>query len=343
MRGKAIFHDVGHDTGHFVITGHDGRDSRGSFVHLAKCNLCGKAIRALAYNLSHQKSCGCTRRTNAELGKRHLALDETVFEDAEHVEEAAYWTGFLMADGCVHHAEGGKAYITLSLQARDRKHVEKFREFLKSGHKLGRIIVNGRSYYRVGLRSDKIAADLAKYGVVPRKSLTAKALLLENNKHFWRGALDGDGTVILPTKSRHRPILSLVGSRNLVSQFADYVSRFLGVTIPIYPRLSIWRVDVRGHKACALAEHFYADCSIALDRKFAMLPLFMAWHSRIIKPGRRVWTPEKLAVLSEIYPSRGSVVAAKMLGVTGMAVLHKASHLNLKYIGPRYWQAIKGF
>ena len=55
--------------------------------------------------------------------------------------------------------------------------------------------VNGKVIIQYSLRfsSKKIADILAMFGVIPKKSLVAKVIGLEGNRHFWCGVLDRDG------------------------------------------------------------------------------------------------------------------------------------------------------
>jgi transposase-like protein len=64
-------------------------------------------------------------------GRRTHTLDESVFDTI--TEESAYWIGFLMADGCI---GSKKPVVSLCLADEDRHHVERFRSFLKSSHKI---------------------------------------------------------------------------------------------------------------------------------------------------------------------------------------------------------------
>jgi len=59
---------------------------------------------------------------------RRYPLNEGAFDTL--TPEAAYWLGFLLADGSVSDA----GLLTLRLAAVDREHVERFRAFVGAGH-----------------------------------------------------------------------------------------------------------------------------------------------------------------------------------------------------------------
>lgn len=197
-------------------------------------------------------------RTMSEC-QRRLSYDNTAFADA--TEDAAYWAGFLMADGSVVGNE-----IALVLSSKDRSHVENFRDFLRSDHAL---IDTGHATVRFSIRCEKLVSDLARFGVVARKTHTAKAILVDRSPHFWRGVVDGDGSIGISRRGNsHLPRLELVGSKNLMLQFADFVRQTSpGCTATVKPHKSIYRVGLLGLHAGNVINKLYSCKGIALTRK----------------------------------------------------------------------------
>lgn len=184
-------------------------------------------------------------------------------------DEAAYWVGFLMADGCVNY----KDEIEVFLHERDVAHLEKLRKFLCSRTNLyvARRVLG--TYVKFYQRSKQITTDLAQYGVVPRKTRIAEAVGVEHNRHFWRGVIDGDGWLGEQVQNgRRSPALTLVsGSRRLAEQFADFVRtitlHWSGDVCATGKSGKNWRVTVSCASAREVIRVLYNDCTVALSRK----------------------------------------------------------------------------
>ena len=215
---------------------------------------------------------GAPRRT-----RRHA-----VREDAFDVPtpEAAYWTGFLLADGCV--SDGGT--VSLALAARDVEHVERFRAFLGAGSAVrlrGTTTPHPQAVLQV--RSRPLAAALALRGVTPRKTWTAVAVgELADDPHFWRGVVDGDGSVGTWGRKRPQPGVFLCGvSLRLLEQFVGFAGHAIGGRTPtIYHyrngRGGIHRAQVSGGPAVALVRMLYGAGGVALPRKQARADAILA-------------------------------------------------------------------
>lgn len=200
---------------------------------------------------------------------RKCSLNESAFETI--TEESAYWIGFLTADGCItqnKHRPNSQPMLKVNLGLSDLTQLQKLKSFL--GYS-GAITICAK-YCCLSVSSRRIVRDLEGYGVVLHKSRRTMAHgLLERNRHFWRGVVDGDGGIYIKAANNY-PSLYLAGSEQLLRQFASYVL-LAGLTknLPTI-RLcrSIMQLAVAGKQAVNIIEHLYYDIHISLDRKQAL-------------------------------------------------------------------------
>jgi hypothetical protein len=209
-----------------------------------------------------------------EKRKRHVC-DESAFDVIG--EASAYWAGLLMADGDVRFRSPTAAYVRVRLTANDREHVEQFRQFLGTSvpatfeRKKPHDGYQSRATCGVVVCSLRLATALGRLGVVQNKTMAACASeMVTGNRHFWRGVVDGDGSMgAYPTgHSNLYPALSLVGARPLVGQFLEFAKTVSpGCAATVRPHRSIWGVSLVGSHGYRLIAHLYGDCSVALKRK----------------------------------------------------------------------------
>lgn len=197
-------------------------------------------------------------------------LDETVFESIN--DSSAYWIGFLLADGAVVNTT-----VALVLQDQDYYHLEKFRQFVGGSQSLVR--VESSNSWRYAFQSQKIVDDLGKWGVTPRKSHTATVHPnLKDNYHFWRGLIDGDGSLGL-YKHRSKAIarLDLCGSCNVIRSFCDFALSHFNLRLNPKTHKSIHRVQAGGRTASTLVNAIYGDAALSLDRKALSAYNILQW------------------------------------------------------------------
>lgn len=214
-------------------------------------------------------------------------------EDAFSVltPESSYWIGFLLADGCVRKSALTAApTITLGLQLRDLSHLEAFKQFLNSRCAIT-IRKRGQwSFASLNVYSDRLANDLSSYGVVPAKSLIAEAKNgVEKSRDFWRGVIDGDGTLgIYNRPSMPLPVASIglvSASRKLTEQFVEFLrGSGLGGTCRVaekrctheackigdqtfVAKRSMFSVQIGAGTAIDVISYLYSDAVVALSRK----------------------------------------------------------------------------
>lgn len=153
------------------------------------------------------------------------SLNESAFEEIN--PESSYWIGMLNADGNVHHRKKSDS-DNISLGLKDKEHVEKFKKFMNSGHKIWEEKKlnkrTGKYTYSAKLTftSKKIAQDLANWSIEPRKSCKEKVHpVLKYNRDFWRGMFDGDGCFSF--KKTGQLFCYLLGSNNVIEKFIDFL------------------------------------------------------------------------------------------------------------------------
>jgi hypothetical protein len=206
---------------------------------------------------------------------RTCTLNERAFENI--TDQSAYWVGMLIADGNI-SIKKGMPIVALHLQEVDKDHIDKkFRDFVGSSHKLGRYVnkKTGRVYYSIQFSSERMANDLAKYGVVPRKWFTVRIKGgIENSRDLWRGVIDGDGNMgiyhrkTLADITRTVPYIGLTGNLHICLQFKGFLENVIGLSMPqIVPYKNSYLFSVSDHRAVRVIRLLYKDCTVALDRK----------------------------------------------------------------------------
>jgi hypothetical protein len=185
--------------------------------------------------------------------------------------DAAYWIGFLFADGSVIQQQKGAPQVQLRLSEVDRGHLEKFRQFLDSAHAITTSPPGNFGGYqsrpsaRYAVTSRRLAGRLLEMGrydgsIAPE--LTA-------SRHFWRGVVDGDGSIFIP-KTGYSSI-SLVGSQRLLEAFLRFLTeRHLSGRMTIRPHKSIHGLGTAGYLAELIIDELYRNATTALDRKAAV-------------------------------------------------------------------------
>ena len=150
--------------------------------------------------------------------------------------------------------------------------------------KIKRYIKHGLAY-KYQLDNTLICRDLIKLGVTPRKTFTFKPhKVLENSKDFWRGIIDGDGSLTTLDKTRSTNFQFASGSKD---EFKSYI-KFLKKKNIKRPLVQIRKskyskpfyvVSITGVRARKIAKLLYEKSSktARLDRKYK---IYLQWKKR---------------------------------------------------------------
>ena len=170
--------------------------------------------------------------TKAKLNNPNMR--EYFFQDINE-EAKAYLLGLLISDGNVFKDDTGRqASISITLDLKDEYMLEKFKEVLQANTSIGH---DNRGCGQIAVRSNIMATDLAKYGVVPRKSYSTylPKIPYEMMPHLIRGIFDGDGSIIAkpsPNKDGHNRFLhsiSFCGTHKLMEDISNYIFKHLNL------------------------------------------------------------------------------------------------------------------
>lgn len=200
-------------------------------------------------------------------------FNHNAFTDMQD-EESAYFYGLLLADGCITRGKGNGIALRLGLKREDEYMIQKFASYLKSNCKIFREnYVDKRTNKIYEASSIKVAEKnlinrLISLGFDFRKSTKEKLPPKEicNSRHFWRGMIDGDGSV----SSVDRRTINLCGSLEVIEGFADFVKNVVGVNKEsrIHNKSGLCNITYCGEYAIAIADFLYSDSKIHLKRKY---------------------------------------------------------------------------
>lgn len=214
--------------------------------------------------------------TKAKLNSPNMK--EHFFQEI-NCEENAYFLGLLISDGNVFKDNTGRqASISITLDLKDEYMLEKFKEILQANTSVGH---DGRGCGQIAVRSDIMAEDLAKYGVVPRKSYNTY-LPQVSNQYMWhliRGIFDGDGSILAklnPNNDGHNRFLhsiSFCGTHQLMDDISNYIFNNLNLkqkpTVYDYKDRQLSELKIQNKDDIYLfGTYMYQGATIFLDRKY---------------------------------------------------------------------------
>ncbi|HZT58107.1 MAG TPA: LAGLIDADG family homing endonuclease [Pyrinomonadaceae bacterium] len=204
----------------------------------------------------------------------YKGFDESVFAVVNSPAKA-YWLGVLITDGYVIEGSSNRT-PQIGLQMTDRDTVEGFRKFLGLKNPVLRLEPRSDKHqpmFRAICHSRRMAGDLARQGVIPRKSLHTYLPILADDlmPHLLRGLFDGDGTVSRRTDGEI--IVGFCGSERLVAEVRMWLICRLGVSDNRMHENGAIRFVQWSHRADVrrMARYLYGEADEYLKRKFDLL------------------------------------------------------------------------
>lgn len=186
----------------------------------------------------------------------------------------AYYLGWMISDGSVvkHKTRDDRERcISLEIKSDDEYILKMFATLLGGDPQecVKRNINRNHSYFRFA--SDKMADDLAQYGVVPSKAWLTYLPKLDREMmpHLIRGIFDGDGTVTLD--KRGDPHFAFYGSETLCCDIRDYLHDEIGLGANKVSKSTCYHVWWGGRRqASTFADYIYQNSdNLRLERKMA--------------------------------------------------------------------------
>jgi DNA-binding CsgD family transcriptional regulator len=189
-------------------------------------------------------------------------------------EAALYWCGFLFADGSV-KTRTSSSVLSVNLSAVDKDHLFKLQSFLKTDFFVASHNYPGQSYssnpkFRLCVVSDEVCDDLLSYG----RYDGALHPSLWGSRHFWRGLVDGDGSLGIYFDSRSkksRPMFSVCGTQCMMDNFKKRFSlsgHNSKAKVRLHSSGSIYHYGLNGRVGVECIKWLYGDATVYLDRKY---------------------------------------------------------------------------
>lgn len=256
----------------------------------------------LEYHYVNAKSVADTlrkyNRTSKAQDEEERHINSRVFDFID-TEEKAYWLGMMFTDGWISKTglnDAGKQ-IGLSLEKKDKKVMEDFRAFLgaeqyglvhrASPKKDGTMAES----YQLLITSTRLHDSLVIYGITNNKSKDAapkmQMIPKELRKHFWRGAMDGDGSLYYGHAGNL--IFNFTGTNDFTYKFLGYL--FYNDLIKSFPKTEAHREskDFRGDALLSFdiglredvyhaIRHLYEGATIYMERKYKFLEVVKEWE-----------------------------------------------------------------
>jgi hypothetical protein len=228
----------------------------------------------------HFKRMGVKCKSRSDAARKHHFRQDAFSSIRD--EAAAYWLGFLYADGSVCVRRGGtEKQLRVFLKGSDRLHLERLADWLGASA----LVKEDRRYGTVGvsLYSGRLVDDLISLGCVPRKSLEPGLDMPTEHvpstliHHFIRGYFDGDGSAHAGGGS---PVLNFCGDPSFLAAVEGIILVGAGVSGTTFAHSRSKRVVYLVYRGIGklrpVSEWLYEGATVWLPRKRERVDLYVS-------------------------------------------------------------------
>lgn len=199
-----------------------------------------------------------------EAKRRSKVKNHDYFEVIDSIDKA-YFLGWMITDGSVveHKTRHNRAKnISLEIQKKDVHILCMFAKVLGAEDDIVRFSRTRNTCY-MRFASNKMANDLEKYGVVPRKTYTAYLPLIREDlmPHMIRGIFDGNGTVTVDKGHYGYLRFAFYGTKKICGDINEYLHNTIGLNLNKVSKSTcyhVWWGGVVPPKK--FSEFIYANC-----------------------------------------------------------------------------------
>lgn len=210
---------------------------------------------------------------------RHYDLNQEYF-DVIDTQNKAYFLGFMYADGNVSKSNNA---IQIALQARDLHILESFKRELGCVDKPLYLVErskknkNHSDIYGLMIKSEHMHDSLCKLGIIPQKTHIIKYpffISKDLQKHFIRGAMDGDGCIHATNLSNEKEIRSvdICGTYDFCNGLKEVIEGNLGIHCSLIlsnKTSNIYKMTISGrNQSTKFLDWIYEDAELYLYRKY---------------------------------------------------------------------------
>ena len=206
-----------------------------------------------------------------------------------------YWVGFIAADGNITGKPDKKLRLSFGTSKKDKTHPYKLKKLIRGGSvttfdfsrydkkyksKKINIYIKGGLQYKFQIDNTTVCRPLLKLGIVPRKTYILKpSKTLIFSYDFWRGFVDGDGSLTDLKKTKGTNISVGTQSKFIYQYYLKFLKKNRIKNPVIQTRGSkdkFYVITLSGLRARILAKKLYFGSPklARLDRKY---DLAMSW------------------------------------------------------------------
>lgn len=208
--------------------------------------------------------------------------------------QESYIYGLLLADGNIYFTDRNRGRVSLELNVKDKDIVLKLFQLIPNSHIRERTrdtnfkkgyascsFVNSQLEFRTWLFNCGFPKEDKTFNAAPPKVDYVE-------KDFWRGFIDGDGSIGITSKNI--PFISLVtDSENIKDAYLDYLYRNYGLKKKSSrnKRDNAFNIMVTNENAVKIVKDLYLGSSLYLDRKYQKALELQSWVRTVPKRNTR--------------------------------------------------------